>query len=521
MRRVSASLVVLVATMLAGLAAGGIASSSATSGTLEAGAAVVDATWHVGASAGQYASDGTRSATTARSTRPAAVDAPRRLVRHPVAPRGARARGRGPGRQQVAIVKNDLYIPQDLLYRRTAQILEAGDCRDHAQEPDDGGHARPLVALLLVDPGACGRSRTSSTCASTTTTPSAWRRGRAGAQRTWSRCASAPRSAQFDKTHRHSFGPASPTTARRPATRTPTADHDLTVVRFDDISDPRHPKPLANLVNYSLHAEMLDGNDLISADWVAPLQRMRRPRERRRHDLHAERGRHGRARASHATTRCTSGSSSRTASTAQAEYGARLHGRTRCSKTCATSSRARPEDPRPATFRSMTDFPVAMRTAGSPARSRTRTRACRTAAPTRRFAGDPRSRSSACPTARTATACSTSWPTCSACTTRPSCRSRRSTRASRPTTSSARHPDPRELLGALATPALEEDLGVHMQAFRLGDILFTVCSCEQWVDQAYNIKTRTDTHAGQRVPRLRLTSRDSATRSGVRTTAGT
>ena len=52
--------------------------------------------------------------------------------------------------------------------------------------------------------------------------------------------------------------------------------------------------------------------------------------------------------------------------------------------------------------------------------------------------------------------------------------------------------------------ALEEDLDVHLQAIRLGDILFTVCSCEQWADQSRNIKTRTDTVAGQRVPRLRL-----------------
>ena len=44
--------------------------------------------------------------------------------------------------------------------------------------------------------------------------------------------------------------------------------------------------------------------------------------------------------------------------------------------------------------------------------------------------------------------------------------------------------------------ALQDTLGVHLQAFRLGDILFTVCSCEQWTDQAYNIKTRTDTTPG-------------------------
>ena len=29
-----------------------------------------------------------------------------------------------------------------------------------------------------------------------------------------------------------------------------------------------------------------------------------------------------------------------------------------------------------------------------------------------------------------------------------------------------------------------------MQGIRLGDLLITVCSCEQWTDQAYDIKTR-------------------------------
>src|SRR5215210_2663664 len=44
--------------------------------------------------------------------------------------------------------------------------------------------------------------------------------------------------------------------------------------------------------------------------------------------------------------------------------------------------------------------------------------------------------------------------------------------------------------------ALQDTYGVHMQALRLGEILFTVCSCEQWVEQSYNIKTRTDALPG-------------------------
>ena len=43
---------------------------------------------------------------------------------------------------------------------------------------------------------------------------------------------------------------------------------------------------------------------------------------------------------------------------------------------------------------------------------------------------------------------------------------------------------------------LEEDVSVHLQAFKIGDILFTVCSCEQWADQSLNIKTRTDQTTG-------------------------
>ena len=89
------------------------------------------------------------------------------------------------------------------------------------------------------------------------------------AGRGWAR-----RSSQFDKTHRHSFGPAvadDGTPAGYPQRDT---DHDMTVVRFDDISDPANPKPLANLINFGLHPEFLEGNDLISGDYLAPLQAM-------------------------------------------------------------------------------------------------------------------------------------------------------------------------------------------------------------------------------------------------------
>ena len=69
-------------------------------------------------------------------------------------------------------------------------------------------------------------------------------------------------------------------------------------------------------------------------------------------------------------------------------------------------------------------------------------------------------------------------------------------RASRPTTSRSSGSRSPRTTRRRRTPGSRTRMGVHMQAFRLGDILFTVCSCEQWADQAFNIKTRTDTQPG-------------------------
>ena len=43
---------------------------------------------------------------------------------------------------------------------------------------------------------------------------------------------------------------------------------------------------------------------------------------------------------------------------------------------------------------------------------------------------------------------------------------------------------------------LEEDIDVHLQGIRLGEICLPICSCEQWFDQSANIETRTNKVAG-------------------------
>ncbi len=50
-------------------------------------------------------------------------------------------------------------------------------------------------------------------------------------------------------------------------------DHGLVVMRFDDISNPAAPEPLAVWVNWGEHPESLDGYNLHSADFLAAFER--------------------------------------------------------------------------------------------------------------------------------------------------------------------------------------------------------------------------------------------------------
>ncbi|MEA2452901.1 MAG: hypothetical protein QOG04_1611 [Actinomycetota bacterium] len=50
-------------------------------------------------------------------------------------------------------------------------------------------------------------------------------------------------------------------------------DLGLSVVRFDDMSDPSDPQPLGTMVNWGQHPEGLDNYDLITGDYVSALER--------------------------------------------------------------------------------------------------------------------------------------------------------------------------------------------------------------------------------------------------------
>jgi hypothetical protein len=425
---------------------------------LRAGVASVDASWHVGASAGQYASDGTFAGEHgldphAHSTRrSASYGIQSRLNVRALVVEGADGK-------RIALVKNDLYIPQDLLWRRTAQLLEQGSSgitRETLTMAVSHNHSSPYYSSTSWGVWAfqdvfdlrfydyySRRMAEAVERAAAALVPV-----RVGAAVT-----------QFDKTHRHSYGPAiadDGTPAGYPHSDT---DHQLTVIRFDDVSVPGRPRPLANLVNFALHPEFLDGNDLISADYLGPLERMvdretrgltiftqgavgtAEPERSTYHDVHE------RLEFSHRDY-------------AQAEYGARL-----MADAIVGASRD-VADPARAAVPFATDAPVDMLDRWYPgpfSHPYPGVSNCRTDHPGVPVVG---------------------LPDCE-----------------RPPVGPAPFPiDPGvpapDNVSFPSYAALQEDMNVHLQAFRIGEILFTACSCEQWKDQSENIRTRTDRVAG-------------------------
>src|SRR5204862_3673869 len=121
---------------------------AAPAGQVKAGVAKVDASWHVGASAGQYASEDTPVGD--HGVNPSLEDTRRapsygvqsRLDTRAIVIQGADGK-------RIALVKNDLYIPQDFLWRRTAQLLQAYD-QAHPDKPTGIGQAN-LTMLVSHD----------------------------------------------------------------------------------------------------------------------------------------------------------------------------------------------------------------------------------------------------------------------------------------------------------------------------------------------------------------------------------
>jgi len=486
----SRSIALLALAVATALVAAGPATSS--DGRVRAGVASVDASWHVGASAGQYATDG--SFVGAHGVDPT-THSYRRSASYGIQSRlEARALVvEGPDGRRVALVKNDLYIPQDLLYRRTAQLLEQGDSgitRANLTIAVTHDHSSPYYSstswgvwafqdvydVRFFDYYAKRMAEAVERAAGDL------KPVRVGAS-----------VSTFDKTHRHSYGPEVADDGTPAGYPHDDTDHDLTVVRFDDVTDPANPRPLANLVNFSLHPEFLNGNDLISADYVAPLQRMvdratggltvftqnavgtAEPERSSYHSMHE------RLEFTHREY-------------AQAEYGARLMADA-VTDTWRDVERVTPE--RPDRFVPFDDsLEVAMEDRWFPGPLSHPYPGVSNCRADKAFEGDPQFPVVGLPNCENGVGVLQSIASIFGLPRPPDPPSVPIDPGISTDDFQSRGIPLPENYSAPSYTGLAEDVSVHLQAFRLGDILFTVCSCEQWKDQSYDIKTRTDTVEG-------------------------
>jgi hypothetical protein len=438
---------------------------------VRAGAASVDASWHVGASAGQYADDG---APVGEHGVDPGTHSTRRAPSYGMQSRlSARAIVvEGPDGHRVAIVKQDNYIAQDLLWRRAAQILEQGDSgigksnltmavtHNHSSpyyaSPSWGVWAFQDVFDLRYYEYYAQRIALAVERAADRLEPV-----RVSAGRT-----------QHTEVQRNSMGPSVADDGTPSGYLNDDTDNDMTVVRFDALK--RHGGTVATLVNFGVHPEMLEGNNLISADYVGPFQRMldrdtggvtvwtqnavgtAEPERSLNHSYHER----------HEYTH---------RQYAQSERAARLLADDALAAYRRAGRGGAPDANRVSLG---SDFPVKMVDRWFPgpvSHPYPSVSNCRT---DQIFEGNPQAPIVGLPDCE-----GTGQSAFSESPVDPGLSTDDLQRAGVPVP---------ENYGAVSYTGLEEDLGVHLQAIRLGDLLIAVCSCEQWADQSRNIKTRTD-----------------------------
>src|SRR3954447_4390301 len=475
------------------LAALALPAAAYADGHVQAGVGVVDGTYHVGSSAGQYAST--------RDGGYGDYDPHLQQVKNQ-ASYGVQSREsvralvvKGTDGKYVALVSDDHYIPQDALYRRTAQLVEAAT----------GGAIKAANLTMSVTHNHSSPSYSSLN-------PGVWtfqdafdfrfydyyaRQNTAAIVQAFKSLHDVRVSATvsyFDKIQRNPLGPGRADDGSPAGFTNSYSDHDLSVIRFENVDDPQHPEPLSTLVNLGQHPEFLNGYDLITSEYPGAMERMvdrtlggvtiftqnaTGNSEIERETYHSI---HEREAFDHTQYN-------------QMEWGARqLADAVIADVRDIDHQRPNADDSSHFGMTSyhdrfipwMTDFPVAIENVWFPApvsHPYPGVNSCRVDPA---LAGNPR------------------VGTAADCSEVPAGESLMPIVGQLPTGWPAVTTDDFEQLGIpvpenISTPshgALEDTLGVHLQGFRFGDILFTVCSCEQWTDQAYNIKTRTDTVPG-------------------------
>ena len=283
---------VLLPALLAALGPVGGRAVAASAPGVRAGVGVVDATWHAGSSAGQYATprggiDDCASADFVNTCHPRLEDftegdfdvnthAVKRIPSYGVQSRlSARAIViEGADGTRIALLKTDNYLAQDVLLRRVGQLLadgHSGVTYDHILYNVSHDHSSPyyttptpgpmlfqdVVDLRMIEYQARAMAEAIERAAATLVPV------RMGAT-----------TVPFDGVFRNAPGPSVADDGSPTGYPSGEDDTGLVVMRFDDVSDRAHPKPLVTWMNFGVHPEDLDGYNLISADYIAPLQRM-------------------------------------------------------------------------------------------------------------------------------------------------------------------------------------------------------------------------------------------------------
>lgn len=278
MRRLSVT--AFVAALLLGLLSpvpAGPTASAAVAMTIpqvKAGVGVVDMTWHVGSGAGQYATDRGLPDLhngeldphfhSVKSQQSYGVHS--RLTTRALVVEGNNG-------ERVALVKTDNYLSQDLYARRVGALLAAAGSTIAYEDivlSSTHNHSSPYnmspsVGLLIFQDAhdlrmfefQARKIAESILLAEANVTPA-----RMGAT-----------TVPFDIFKGNIMGPATADDGTPAGYPRDFGDEGLVVLRFDDLSNPASPKPLATWINYGQHPESLDGYNLISADFLSALER--------------------------------------------------------------------------------------------------------------------------------------------------------------------------------------------------------------------------------------------------------
>ena len=237
-----------------------------------------DATWNVGAGAGQYADDDPDNVSNSASSgnvdphasslkKSDSYGVQSRLSYRAIVVEEAN------GEDQAVFVKSDSYLAQDYLQRRVAQILALegssiaydeifhmashNHSSPYYMSPSAGVwifqdvfdirafeyHARAMAQAILDAEDALAPARMGATTIE-------HKLFKGVIQKKGFSDDGTPRGYPDD------FG-----------------DFGLSVLRFDNIEDPANPLPIATLINWGQHPEGLDGYGLLSGEFIAPLER--------------------------------------------------------------------------------------------------------------------------------------------------------------------------------------------------------------------------------------------------------